>query len=55
MRSPFVGQSLSVIGMWGQVLERARCNSKQARFHNAETLCEEEELKYSKYKRKYRI
>jgi hypothetical protein len=49
-----MGQSLSVIGMWGQVFERA-CNSKQARFHNAETLCEEEEMKYSKYKKKSRI
>jgi hypothetical protein len=37
-----MGQSLSVIGMWGSCVQEntAHCNSKQARFHNTETLCE---------------
>jgi hypothetical protein len=30
----------------------AHCNNKQVRFHNAETLCEEEKLKYLEFRRK---
>jgi hypothetical protein len=35
-------QSLSIIGMWGSCVPEstASCNNKQARFHNAERLCE---------------
>jgi hypothetical protein len=37
-----MGQRLSAVGMWGSCGRdgTARCNSKQARFHNPETLCE---------------
>jgi hypothetical protein len=41
-RSPFMDQSLSVIGMWGSCVREttACCNNKRARFHNTETFFE---------------
>jgi hypothetical protein len=52
-RSPFMDQT--VIGMWAQLPPREHVVITGKRFRNAETLCEEIDLKFSKCRKKIHV